>query len=174
MGVSLEPQSTTDSTTGRNSMSPCSFTVTRFPHLGSMPLTFELSGGFDICPLGISSHASAPPYRESVQSWGNSHVENSSAKLGGHPPPPPNSAAITSRGCAQPPCLRVSEWWQRPRQKHSAAFGGSRLGARGDVEAQDDRSRRGSLDTGVVPTRCAAPGAGTQRHRANGGREVDG
>lgn len=70
-------------------MSPCSFTVTRFPHLGSMPLTFELSGGFDICPLGISSHASAPPYRESVQSWGNSHVENSSAKLGGHPPPAP-------------------------------------------------------------------------------------
>lgn len=84
-------------------MSPCSFTVTWFPQLSSMPLTFELSGGLDICPFGISSHASAPPYRESVQSWGNSHVENSSAKLGGPRPPTapllPAEAARNLRVC---------------------------------------------------------------------------
>lgn len=176
VGVSPEPQSTTDSTTGRTSMSPCSFTVTRFPQLGSMPLTFDLSGGLDIRPLGTSCHASAPPSREPVQSRGNPHAGNSSAKLGDPLSPRRRryyqqrlrvtSVAAADRGSAsggEGPDRNTLQPLERAGREPEATW----------KEARDDRSRRGSLEAGVMPTRCRGPGAGTDRDWAKRGSEAD-
>lgn len=127
-----------------------------------MPLTFELRGGPDICPLGISSHASAQPHRESFQSRGNPRVGISSAKPG-DPTTAPRAPAEAARDLCARCGPRGIEGRRKPGQKYSVAFGKSGLGVRSDVEARYDGSRRSRLEIEVVPTRPAAPGAGTQR-----------
>lgn len=138
-----------------------------------MPLTFEVRGGPDICPLGISSHTSAQPHHKSFKSRGNPHVGTSSAKPG-DPTTAPGAPAEAARDLCARCGPRGIEGWRKPGQKSSVAFGKSRLGVRSDVEARYDGSRRCRLEIEVVPTRPAGPGGrnptGWASRRSGGGR----